>query len=115
MNEPPAEPPPVPRRKHFPWIVYGILLALIALFALAPIISVVLCGIIANAYGCKVDEGSIHPCMINGQDYGHLLYTLGVSGWFMLLTLPIGALVGAIWLVVLVLHRAKWRKTVAVF
>jgi hypothetical protein len=83
----------------------------IALFALAPIFSVVLCSVIANAYGCKVDEGSIHPCVINGQDYGHLLYSLGVSGWFMLLTLPVGALAGAVWLAALIVHHAKWRRT----
>lgn len=111
MNTPPAQPPPIPRRKRFPWIVYGIALASIALFALAPVFSVMLCGVTANAYGCKVDEGSVHPCIINGQDYGHLLYTLGVAGWFMLVTLPVGGLAGAAWLVALLLHRAKWRKT----
>jgi hypothetical protein len=40
-----------------------------------------------------VDEGSVHPCVINGKDYGQLLYTLGVMGWLMLVTLPAGAFV----------------------
>jgi len=75
---------------------------------MAPIASV--CGVIANANGCKVDEGSMHPCVINGKDYGQMLYTLGVMGWFMLLTLPAGALAFGVWLVVLLLHRAAWRK-----
>ena len=110
MNTPPAQPPPLPKRKRFPWVPYWIVFTLIALFTLAPIISVVICGVIANAYGCKVDEGSVHPCIVNGQDYGHLLYTLGVSGWFMLVTLPVGGLAGAAWLVTLILHRAKWRE-----
>ena len=96
--------------KRFPWIPYWIVLVLIIAFALAPIGSVVVCGVIANAFGCKVDEGSVHPCMINGKDYGHLLYTLGVMGWLMLVTLPLGALAFMIWLIVLVLHRARWRK-----
>jgi hypothetical protein len=47
-------------------------------------------GAIANAYGCKVDEGSVPPCIINGHDYGELLYSLGVMGWFMLVTIPGG-------------------------
>src|SRR5438552_17961846 len=77
-------PPPLPIRKRFPWILYWIILVLIALFAFAPVGSVVACGVIANVHGCRVDEGSVHPCIINGHDYGQLLYTLGVMGWFML-------------------------------
>ena len=50
-------PPPLPVRKRFPWILYWILFALIVLFAFAPMGSVMLCGWIANTYGCKVDEG----------------------------------------------------------
>jgi hypothetical protein len=103
-------PPPVPVRKRFPWVIYWIVLALILLVALAPIGSVMACGWIANAHGCKVDEGSVHPCIINGKDYGHMLYTLGVMGWLMLVTLPGGALAVMIWLIVLLVHRANWRK-----
>jgi hypothetical protein len=103
-------PPPLPVRRRFPWIFYWIVLALIAIVALAPMGSVVACGLIANAHGCQVDEGSVHPCVIGGKDYGQLLYTLGVMGWLMLVTLPAGALAFAMWLVVLVLHRSAWRK-----
>ncbi|HEY4273585.1 MAG TPA: hypothetical protein VGM65_16415 [Candidatus Udaeobacter sp.] len=60
-------PPPLPIRKRFPWILYWIVLALIVLFAFAPIGSVVLCSAIANAYGCKVDEGSVHPASSMGM------------------------------------------------
>jgi hypothetical protein len=49
--------------------------------------------------------------MINGKDYGHMLYTLGVMGWLMLVTLPGGALALGLWLVVLLLHRSRWQKT----
>jgi hypothetical protein len=87
------------------------MLALITLIALSPIASVATCAWIANAHGCKVDEGSVHPCLINGKDYGQLLYTLGVMGWLMLITLPVGALAFALWVAVLVLHRTRWRKT----
>jgi hypothetical protein len=103
-------PPPLPVRKRFPWIAYWIVLALIVLFAFAPIGSVITCGWIANTHGCKVDEGSVYPCIINGKDYGQLLYTLGVLGWLMLVTLPVGALAFAIWLIVLILHRTRWRR-----
>src|ERR1700757_5032039 len=106
-------PPPLPVRKRFPWIIYWIVLVVIVLFAFAPVGSVVACGLIANANGCKVDEGSAHPCMINGQDYGHLLYTLGVLGWLMLVTLPGGLVMFVIWLIILIIHRETWQRRVA--
>jgi hypothetical protein len=106
-------PPPLPVRKRFPWILYWVALALIAIMALAPVGSVVACGLIANTHGCRVDEGSVHPCVIGGKDYGQLLYTLGVMGWLMLITLPLGTLAFVAWLIVLLLHRANWRKRTA--
>ena len=66
--------------KRFPWFWYLVTLFSIVAFAFAPIGSVLLCGAIAHAYGCKVDEGSVHPCIIKGHDYGELLYSLGMMG-----------------------------------
>ena len=103
-------PPPLPCRKRFPWITYSIILLLIVLVALAPIGSVVACSLIANRYGCHVDEGSVHPCLVDGKDYGPLLYQLGVMGWLMLLTLPAGAIAFCLWLIILFLHHKAWRK-----
>ena len=103
-------PPPLPGGKCFPWIVYWIVLVFILLVALAPVGSVVMYGSIANSHGCRVDEGSVHPCIINGKDYGQLLYALGVMGWLMLVTLPGGVFAFTIWLIILILHRASWRN-----
>ena len=100
-----------PRR--FPWIWYVLALFVIVAFAFAPIGSVISCTWIANAHGCKVDEGSIHPCIINGHDYGELLYQLGVMGWFMLATIPGGLVAFASWLTFLILHPIAWKKRVA--
>ena len=104
--------------KRFPWLWYILALFVIVAFAFAPIGSVLLCAAIANAYGCKVDEGSAHPCVINGHDYGELLYSLGVMGWFMLVTIPGGLVAFASWLIFLVLHRVAWpnsmRRPIAV-
>src|ERR1051326_8165987 len=99
--------------KRFPWIWYLVALFVIVAFAFAPIGSVILCGAIANAYGCKVDEGSVRPCIINGHDYGELLYSLGVMGWLMLVSLPAGFFAFLGWLIFLLLHRAAWRKRVS--
>jgi hypothetical protein len=103
-------PPLLPVQKRFPWIVYWLVLFVIGLFAFAPIGSVMTCAWIANSHNCKVDEGSVHPCIINGKDYGQLLYTLGVLGWLMLVTIPGGLIAFVIWLIVLILHRASWQK-----
>ena len=96
--------------KGFPWIWYLLALLVIGAFAFAPIASVILCATIANAYGCKVDEGSVHPCIINGHDYGELLYSLGVMGWLMLVSIPGGLFAFVGWLIFLILHRGSWRK-----
>src|SRR5215831_5708896 len=99
-----------PKPKRFPWLWYLLALLVIVAFAFAPIGSVMLCGAIANAYGCKVDEGSAHPCIINGQAYGELLYSLGVMGWFMLVTIPAALVALASWFILLILHLVAWRK-----
>ena len=96
--------------KRFPWLWYILALFVIVTFAFAPGGSVILCAAIANAYGCKVDEGSAHPCIINGHDHGELLYSLGVMGWFMLVTIPGGLMAFVGWLIFLILHRVAWRK-----
>ena len=41
---------------------------------------------------------------------GELLYSLGVMGWFMLVTIPGGLVAFASWLIFLVFHRVAWRK-----
>src|SRR4029450_5301460 len=100
--------------KGFPWLWYLLALFVIVGFAFAPIGSVMLCAAIANANGCKVDEGSVHPCIINGHDYGELLYSLGVMGWFMLVTIPGGLVAFASWLVFFVLQRVGLRNHMSV-
>ena len=82
----------------------------ILIFTLAPIGSVAVAGWLATTHGCKVDEGSVHPCMINGADRGPLLYTMGVMGWLMLITLPAGGLAILAWIAILIAHRMRWRS-----
>jgi len=70
------------------------------LIGLAPVISALSAGLIANAFGCDLDEGSTHACMALGADIGPTLYTMFVLGWLGLITLPIAAL-GALGLLIL--------------
>jgi len=101
---------PTPRRR-FPWWVYWLALAFIVVFALLPVASVATAGWIAEASGCMLDEGSIHPCIINGVDWGPDLYTFGVLGWLMLATLPLGGGAFLVWLLVLVIHRIAFGRS----
>ncbi|AMB43836.1 hypothetical protein [Methylobacterium sp. AMS5] len=53
---------------------------------------------LARLTGCRVDEGSAHPCLVAGIDIGGLLYTLLMMGWLVILALPFMLLTGLIWL-----------------
>lgn len=76
-------------------------LALAALgIGLLPVLSVTIAAIIADMAGCTLHEGNVNPCVIGGIDLGGILYTMGILGWLMLVSLPIAAL-GALGLAVL--------------
>lgn len=81
------------------WVLMWLVLAAILLFAAAPVISVAIAGMIAEANGCQLHEGFVNPCIVGGVDWGGTLYALGVMGWLMLATLPLGALALAAWVV----------------
>lgn len=80
-------------RLHF------IALAGIVLFALAPLIPVLVAGLVADVNGCRLDEGSKHACVILGHDFGGILYGMGVMGWFGLLTIPAAGFLLLLWMV----------------
>lgn len=96
--------------RRFPMGAYWVTLAVILLLAALPVISVIIAGTIADANGCRVDEGSVHPCLVGGTDMGELLYTLGVLGWLMLLSIPAGLAAIGIWAVILLAHRFSWKR-----
>lgn len=86
---------------------------LILVWIVWPMVLVGVAGSIASANGCQLDEGSVHPCIVNGRDMGEQLYGMGVMGWFMLVTIPTGLLALAIYCAVLLLvwlvRRARRR------
>jgi hypothetical protein len=82
---------------------YGIIL----LWMLSPMIPVLLASAIASTCGCKVDEGSAHTCIVFGRDIGGMLYSMGVMGWFGLLTFPSGFLALIVFTVMVVKRRLE--------
>ena len=74
----------------FRWI-YVILTGVIAV-CLYPAYLVLWSSNFAAEYGCELHEGFTNPCVVDGVDYAEQLYTAFVSGWFLLVTLPVAAL-----------------------
>ncbi|AMA44937.1 hypothetical protein APT63_04510 [Pseudomonas sp. 22-AL-CL-001] len=93
---------------------YTLFMLGIALFAAAPLLLAIGAGTMASQFGCQVDEGSPHACWILGWDAGPTFYRLGVMGWYMLVTLPAGAMLmlgaTALLVVQLVRHWGSARR-----
>jgi TRAP-type C4-dicarboxylate transport system permease small subunit len=97
--------------KKFGWVVHVVILAVIAFICLGPWILVATAAEVASANGCQLDEGSVHPCVINGKDYGDTLYGMGLMGWIGIATLPLALiLLGVYLLLVIVLWLVKRNK-----
>jgi len=71
------------------WKAFGILAALLGLFAFLPMLGIVIAGTVAQVAGCRLDGSGIHPCLIAGTDYGKSLYGLSLLGWLTIYTLPV--------------------------
>jgi ABC-type Fe3+ transport system permease subunit len=91
------------------WIVMWIVLAAILIVTAAPLISVIVAGSIAEANGCTLHEGFVNPCIINGRDVGQTLYTMGMMGWLMLASIPLGGIALVVWLVLAVVLALSGR------
>jgi hypothetical protein len=96
--------------RRFPWAVYWLVFAILVVLTIWPVISVLVASSIAEANGCALDEGSVHPCLVTGADWGEALYAMGVLGWLMLATLPLGGGALLVWLIILLIHRIAWRR-----
>ena len=95
------------RRKTI--VIYGLIL----LYAFAPLLSVLVCGVIASLAGCNVSEAGASPCPILGFDMGGVLVTMLVCGWLIFWTLPSGLLFLVVFtIIVLILRRRPKAKAV---
>ena len=61
-----------------------------------------LVALLAWAFDCRVDEGSVHACSAAGIDIGPVLYGLGMSGWLILGLWPVMILTVLLWRALLV-------------
>lgn len=90
--------------------IFAILFVAIVLVGIAPVLSAFAASFIADAAGCVLNEGGIHPCLIGGVDFGDTLAVLFMAHWLALMTLPVAALALVVWLVALVLTLIVRRR-----
>jgi hypothetical protein len=84
----------------------------ILLWTIWPVILVAIAGAIASANGCELNETVINSCIVNGREMGDTLYSMGVMGWFMLVTIPTGLLALLIFLLLLLIEWIVGRRKV---
>lgn len=72
-------------------LIYAILILGI-LICLSPLLMLAWASNFANRHGCELHEGFVNPCIVNGSDWGGTLYSMMVSGWLMMFTLPFAAM-----------------------
>lgn len=93
--------------------IFRFVILLGILICLAPLISTAVAGWIASSHGCTLHEGFVNPCVINGTDYGQMLYQMGVMGWLMLATIPIAAGLIALWIIAEIVRLVHKRRAPA--
>ena len=103
-----SAPASAPRR--FPWAVYWILFGLIFILGNLPILTTVVSAAVTNAYGCNISEGLLNPCIIGGRDWGSDLQFGGMSFLYIFLTFPVAFVLFIVWLIVLLVHRAGFKR-----
>ena len=95
---------------NFPWRVYWLLFGVIVLFALAPILSALFSGLLAEVNGCTLTEHDMRPCVVGDMEFGGIISFFFVLGLFALATLPLGGGALIVWLATLIIHRIAWRR-----
>jgi hypothetical protein len=87
--------------------LFILLLIVVLLIAFGPALIAVGSQLVAEAFGCQVDLNRVIPCMIGGKDYGQTFYDLGFAIWYSYLSLPIGAVLAAVWAVSAIIVFAR--------
>ena len=90
-----------------------LVIVLSLLIGSSPVLSVVISSAVASRMGCTLHEGFPNPCFIGSFDAGSLLYTMFVSGWFALVTVPaglIGVAVGVVLATIALVRRGVTDK-----
>lgn len=63
-----------------------VLAGLAALIVVAPFISTLIAALIADQYGCVLNEAFAETCVVMGRDIKDTLYVMGTAFWLMIFT-----------------------------
>jgi len=87
-------------------VTRGIIIAcvVVLILCLMPMFGVMWSSWFADRHGCTLNESGYHPCVVDGEDWGGLLGGAFIAGWFMLLTIPVGALTLLVLIVTLIIR-----------
>jgi hypothetical protein len=96
--------------RKFPWLWYILALVLLLVVTMFPVPLLFLATWFAEANGCTLNESGIHPCIVDGTDWGDTLAMMGMSGWLLIATIPIMAFGVTLIAVVLLVHRILWSR-----
>jgi hypothetical protein len=98
-------------------IIHTLVVLFILLLGASPFIATMIAGTIADANGCVLHEGFVNPCIINGEDWGDDLYTIGMLGFFAIGTLPLAVMVAGgyllIVIIIAIIQRVQRRRAAA--
>jgi hypothetical protein len=84
-------------------IIHILVVLFILLLGASPFIATMIAGTIADANGCVLHEGFVNPCIINGEDRGDDLYTIGMLGFFAIGTIPLAVMVAVGYILIIVI------------
>ena len=84
--------------------IFIVPLVLILVFALWPTALSMGAAWIAQLFGCETDFNRAIPCTINGEEWGQTVYELQNWAYLSLFTIPVGEVLLAIWLGVLLIY-----------
>lgn len=76
-------------------------------FALLPVVSLLVAAMVANIGGCELNEASAHACVLLGVDWGEALALMAMAGWYVFFTVPLGGLAAILGLVLYVVARLR--------
>lgn len=85
-------------------------IAIAAFLCIAPLGIGLIAEGVASLANCELNEGSVHPCVIVGHDWGETLYAMGMFPWFLLITFPLFGGVLLVWLILEIVHASSRRR-----